>query len=114
MTIAMTDANIAVWDSKFHYWHIRPYEVDPTITTLVAPPPYPSYAGGFASITYTMGEVLAHFFPQDASGLREMVALSDRARIYQGIHYRHDNVASHQIAGQVVRMAIERDRMNDN
>jgi hypothetical protein len=110
MTTSMADSAIAVWDSKFHYWHIRPYEADPTITTLVPPPPYPSYAGGFAAISYSMGEVLAHFFPQDTSSLREMVALADRARIYQGIDYRSDNVASHQIAGEVVRMGIERDR----
>jgi membrane-associated phospholipid phosphatase len=114
MTIAMADSTIAVWDSKFHYWHLRPYEADPTITTLVPPPPYPTYAGGFASVTYIMGEVLAHFFPQDATSLREMVTLADHARIYQGIHYRHDNVASHQIAGQVVRMGIERIRTNGN
>jgi hypothetical protein len=114
MTVAMTDSNIAVWDSKFHYWHLRPYEADPTITTLVPPPPYPAYAGGFAAVSYSMGEVLAHFFPQDAASLREMVALADRARIYQGIHYRSDNVASHQIAGQVVKMGIERDQANGN
>ena len=43
-----------------------------------------------------------------------MVALADRARIYQGIHFPSDNVASHQIARQVVQMGVERDRVNDN
>jgi membrane-associated phospholipid phosphatase len=108
MHIAMSDAIIAVWDSKTHYWHIRPYEADPSITTLVPPPPYPSYAGGFAAVTAAMGEVLAHFFPGDSFSLREMVTQADRARIYEGIHYRSDNVASHEIARQVVQMGLER------
>jgi hypothetical protein len=108
MHIAMSDTLIAVWDSKYHYWHLRPYEADPTITTLVPPPPYPAYAGGFAAVTATMGEVLAQFFPGDAFSLKEMIKQADWARIYQGIHYPSDNVAAHQIARQVVRMGLER------
>jgi hypothetical protein len=114
VTTASADAIIAVWDSKYHYWHIRPYQADPTITTLVPPPPYPAYAAGFPAVAYSMSEVLAFFFPRDASSLREMAAQADQARIYQGIHYPSDNAASHQIARQVVQMGIDRAQVRDH
>jgi hypothetical protein len=40
--------------------------------------------------------------------------LDFRARIYQGIHYRSDNVASHQIARRAVEMGPGRVGMSNN
>ena len=114
MGVAMEDALIAVWDSKFHYWHLRPNEADPSIVTVVPTPPYPAYAAGFPAATAAMGEVLAYFFPQDAPRMRAMSEQAGLARIYQGVHYRHDVEASWQIVRQLVDLGIQRDRMNEN
>ena len=48
MNIAMSDAIIGCWDSKFFYWVIRPYQADPVITTPIGQPPHPSYPSGHA------------------------------------------------------------------
>ena len=41
--IAVTDAGIACWDSKYAYWAIRPFQLDPEVKPLFPTPNHPSY-----------------------------------------------------------------------
>src|SRR5262249_56219922 len=43
MQVAIYDATIAAWDSKYAYQRPRPSAADPALTTAVAPPPSPSH-----------------------------------------------------------------------
>jgi hypothetical protein len=65
LSMAMADASIAMWDTKYHYGFWRPQtaiqlgdadgnpltESDPTWTPLIATPAHPSYASGHASVS---------------------------------------------------------------
>jgi hypothetical protein len=42
--IASIDAGIACWDSKYTYWAIRPFQLDPEVTPLFPTPNHPSYS----------------------------------------------------------------------
>lgn len=66
-----------------------------------------------ASVAAASGGVLARFFPAEDGRLREMVEQAGLARVYQGIHCRHDVEASWEIVRQILEMGIERDRTND-
>jgi len=41
MNIAIMDAGINCWDTKFYYWLLRPWMADGNITTPVGKPPFP-------------------------------------------------------------------------
>lgn len=109
---SVADVGIAGWDAKYTYWFIRPYQADPSIMPLIAPPPHPSYPSGHAVYSGVSSEVLAYFFPQDAARLRYLAQEAQLSRIYGGIHYRSDIQAGEQLGQRVAGLAIERDRVN--
>lgn len=87
---------------------------DPSWNSLIASPPYPSYAGNMATIGTSQSTVLALFFGRDDipyshtwegaggatrsyQGFSAMANEQERARVWGGIHYTFDNVAGQSI-----------------
>jgi membrane-associated phospholipid phosphatase len=107
----VTDAAISCWDTKFHYWYIRPVQADPSIQTIVPTPPFPSYTSGHSTFSGASSTVLAYYFPSDASRLRAMAEEAALSRLYGGIHYRSDNEAGLQAGQRLAQLAIQLDRL---
>lgn len=103
---AYYDAFIACWDAKFTYWHIRPSQLDPTLTTVVPPPAHPSYPAAHACLSTAAGTVLAALFPPDAPALLALARQAGEARIAAGIHFRYDIEAGDEIGRQIAAMAL--------
>src|SRR5262249_60303173 len=83
MHVAIYDATIAAWDSKYTYQRPRPSATDPTLTTAVATPRSPSYPSEHAVVAGAAGGGPAAFVPQDAPdplGSRAGGARPPRAR----------------------------------
>ena len=91
---------------------------DPGWLSLIANPPYPSYAGNMATIGTSQSTVLALFFGRDDipfthtwegaggatrsyAGFAAMANEQERARVYGGIHFTFDNVAGQSIGRSV-------------
>ena len=72
MNVAVMDAVIACWDTKFTYWLVRPWQADPAISTPIGQPPHPSYPSGHACMSGAAARVLASVFPQQAVELERM------------------------------------------
>ena len=60
MHIAIYDATVAAWDSKYAYKRPRPSEVDPSIVPLVAVPRSPAFPSEHAAVSGAASEVLAY------------------------------------------------------
>jgi len=81
VNVALADAGIAAWESKFHYQVGRPVTVireagaDPTFTPLGAPasnlhgpnftPPFPAYPSGHAAFGGALFQMLRHVYRTD-------------------------------------------------
>ena len=105
MNVAMLDATIACWDSKFTYWVQRPWEADPAITTPIGRPAHPSYPSGHSCVSAAAAVVLGDAFPFLR---RDLAAMSDEAgwsRVCAGIHYRFDVEAGSTIGRAVGAIA---------
>jgi membrane-associated phospholipid phosphatase len=88
--MAMHDAAVACWDTKFAYFNPRPSQLDPDIRTVIGLPNFPSYISGHSTYSAAAADVLSYIFPAGASAfdsLKEEAAIS---RLYGGIHYRSD------------------------
>jgi membrane-associated phospholipid phosphatase len=114
MGAAAADAVISVWDGKYTYWTIRPTQVDPTIPTLTPVPNYPSFNSGFTAVGSALTEAIGYFFPDEASRMREIAQQMALGRVHEGVHYPIDVETSLTQGRQVVELAIQRDKMNDN
>ena len=108
MNLAMADAAIGCWDSKFTYWVIRPWQADPAVTTPIGQPPHPSYPSGHACFSGAGAAVLGALFPSEAENLQQMAVEACDSRVYAGIHYRFDAEAGMAIGTRAAERALER------
>ena len=130
--MALHDALQTTFASKFVYGLWRPVTAirradedgnasttaDPSWTSLIVNPPYPSYAGNNAAIGTSQSTILTLFFGRDDIGFQHtwegaggatrsyagFSAMADeeaRARVYGGIHFTFDNVAGQSVGRNV-------------
>lgn len=106
--MAMMDASIGCWDAKYAYWLVRPFQIDPLITTPVGRPNFPSYPSAHSCLSAAGAGVLAGFFPSASDTLLAMVAEAGEARIVAGLHYRFDVIAGQTLGAHVAALALAR------
>ncbi|MFN2637730.1 MAG: vanadium-dependent haloperoxidase [Gemmatimonadaceae bacterium] len=112
LNAAATDAVIACFEAKYHYWTIRPSQADTTVVLAdsVDLPNFPSYPSGHACSAGAFEAVLGHFFPQERAEFTRIAEEQAMSRLYGGIHYRFDNDGGLALGRSVARYGIERDR----
>ncbi len=112
LNVAATDAVIACFDAKYHYWTIRPSQADTTLVLAdsVDLPNFPSYPSGHACSAGAFDAVLGHFFPQDRAEFTRIAEEQAMSRLYGGIHYRFDNDGGLALGRVVALYDVERER----
>jgi membrane-associated phospholipid phosphatase len=108
MNTANHDSVVACWDAKYTYWAIRPSQLDPTFQTLFAMPNHPSYPSAHSCLSGANAGVLAYLFPRDAATFHALTTEAGEARIWAGLHFRHDIVAGEAVGEGVAAQAVER------
>lgn len=106
LNVAMADAMIGCWDTKYAYWYLRPWEADATITTPIGRPNHPSYPSGHSCSSAAGATVLGGLFPRDAQALHAMAEEASMSRLYGGIHYRFDLTAGQAIGRECGTLAL--------
>jgi membrane-associated phospholipid phosphatase len=109
--IATIDAGIAGWDSKYIYWAIRPYQLDPDVKPLFMVN-HPSYPAAHGFNTTAEATILGYLFPRDAVALDALAAEAAESRVWAGIHYRSDIVAGRALGRVVAEKVIARARQD--
>src|SRR5205085_6698968 len=66
LNVAIYDATIAAWDSKYVYNRPRPSEVNSFVATTIPVPNSPSYPSEHAAVAAAAAAVLGYLFPSDA------------------------------------------------
>ncbi len=96
MNVAMMDALISCWNTKFRWWTQRPVTVireryDPNFLPYLVTPTFPSYVSGHSTISAAAAEVLGTFFPKQRDRFRAQAEEAAHSRLYGGIHFTSDN-----------------------
>ena len=105
LNLALSDATIACFDAKYTYWYVRPYQVDPLITTPIGQPGHASYPSQHSCQGGAAVGVLAHEFPRDAESLEAMLAEMNLSREWAGLHYWFDMQVGAEIGKRVAELA---------
>jgi membrane-associated phospholipid phosphatase len=109
MNVAIHDALIAAWDSKYAYNRKRPHEVDPRIAPVVTVPRSPSYPCEHSVAAGAAATVLAHLFPQEAQRLGQAAEEASHSRVTAGAVFPSDARAGldlgRAVAGRVLEYA---------
>jgi membrane-associated phospholipid phosphatase len=110
MHIAIYDAMVAAWDSKYAYNRPRPSTVRAGLTTAVANPRNPSYPAEHAVAAGAASEVMAYVFQDRAASFRDMADEAARSRLAAGVNYPSDIAAGLALGRQVAALVIARGR----
>jgi membrane-associated phospholipid phosphatase len=108
LNMAMLDAGVCCWKSKYEYWLIRPSEADTLIKVAVPLPNFPSYTSGHSSFSGAAAEVLGYLIPGQKNDFQQMASEAAISRVYGGIHYRFDSDAGLATGQKIGALAVVR------
>ena len=110
LNMALHDAAVGCWDTKYFYFNPRPSHLDPDLKTVIGLPNFPSYTSGHSTFSGAAAEVLSYLFPGSASDFEAQKEDASISRLYGGIHYRSDLEVGKdhgkRIGGYTVRFAL--------
>lgn len=108
VAMAIYDATIAAWESKYQYRRLRPSEMDPAIRPVVEVPESPSYPSEHAAAAAAAAAVLSHFLPAEANALRAMAEEAAQSRLNAGVQFPSDIAAGMELGQKVAQAVIAR------
>ncbi|MCP9490805.1 MAG: phosphatase PAP2 family protein [Solirubrobacteraceae bacterium MAG38_C4-C5] len=113
LTVAMADAGVAAWDSKYAYWYPRPENgirdsVDPDWEPFVETPLFPAYVSGHSTYSAAAAVVLADVFPDRAELWRERGEEAGLSRIWGGIHWPVDHTYGARLGSRIGDLTVAR------
>jgi membrane-associated phospholipid phosphatase len=108
--VALHDAMVAAWDTKYAYRRRRPGQQDRGLTTAVAVPRSPSYPAEHAVAAGAASAVLAYLHPERAAFYVERAEEAGRSRMLAGVNSASDVLAGLALGREVAARVIERGR----
>jgi hypothetical protein len=108
LNMALMDASIVCWDTKFAYFNPRPSQMDPKIKTLTGIPNFPAYISGHSTFSGAAAAVLSHLVPDKAPLYQAMALEASMSRIYAGIHFRSDCEVGLNVGNKIGNYAVQR------
>lgn len=109
MNMAIQDAGISCWDTKYYYNGLRPSNAISDFRTLIGVPNFPGYISGHSTFSAAGAEVLAYIFPNETASVNQFAQDASNSRIYGGIHFRVDCKVGletgKKVAGYVINIA---------
>ena len=110
VSMAMHDATVAAWESKYFYNRQRPSEVDGTLRPRLSVPRSPSYPSEHAATAGAAAAVLAALLPAEAASFQSLAEEAARSRLYAGLQYPSDYFAGLELGRKVAEKVLEKAR----
>jgi hypothetical protein len=108
LNMAIMDAGIVCWNTKYYYYNPRPTQMNPSIKTLTGIPNFPSYISGHSTFSGAAATILAEIIPENASKYASLAQQASLSRVYGGIHYSIDCSVGLQVGQKVGNYAVQR------
>ncbi|MGH9853650.1 MAG: phosphatase PAP2 family protein [Blastocatellia bacterium] len=106
--VAIYDAMVAAWDSKYLHRRPRPSDFNRSLTTAIPNPRSPSYPSEHAVAAGAASAVLAHFFPQQAAFFNAKAEEAGQSRLLAGVQYPSDVKDGLELGRAVAQLVIAR------
>src|SRR5262245_50681753 len=108
MNVAIYDATIAAWDSKYIYSRRRPSEVSSRVDPAIPVPNSPSYPSEHAAAASAAAAVLGYLFPNDAQTFADQAQECGESRLNAGVQFPSDVSAGMELGRKVAELVIAR------
>src|SRR5215470_6484314 len=90
LNVAIYDATIAAWDSKYVYNRPRPSEVSSRVDPAIPVPNSPSYPSEHAAAASAAAAVLGYLFPNEAQTYANQAQECGESRLNAGVQFPSD------------------------
>ncbi len=110
LSVAIYDATIAAWDTKYAYNRLRPFLADHRIKVLVPKPESPSYPCEHSVAAGVASTIIAHFFPVMADSVNKMAKQVMASRIAAGVAFPSDTRAGFELGKKIAEAEIIRSK----
>src|SRR5262245_35597915 len=108
LNVAIYDATIAAWDSKYIYNRRRPSQVNSNIAPAIPVPNSPSYPSEHAAAAGAAAAVLGYLFPNDAQTYANQAEECGESRLDAGVNFPSDVSAGMELGRKVAELVIAR------
>lgn len=108
LNMALMDAGIICWNTKYFYFNPRPCQMNPSIKTLTGVPNFPAYISGHSTFSGAAANILSYLNPEKATQYQQMADEASRSRMVSGIHFRSDCEVGLKVGRNVATNAINR------
>jgi hypothetical protein len=110
LNVAIYDATVAAWDSKYEHNRRRPSETDSTLTTALPNSRSPSYPSEHAAAAGAAAAVLTYVMADDAQLFAAKADEAARSRLLAGTEFPSDVKAGLELGRKVGERVIARAR----
>jgi hypothetical protein len=108
LNMAMMDAAIVCWDTKYRYFNPRPSQLDPRIKSITGVPNFPSYISGHSTFSGAAATILSHLIKEKAPLYDAYAKEASLSRLYGAIHYRSDCEVGLEVGKNIGNFAVQR------
>jgi membrane-associated phospholipid phosphatase len=106
VSVAIYDATVAAWDSKYAFSRSCPSTMDATIKPLVVLPNDPCYPSEHAVAAGAASVVMGYLFPAMAETYTDLAEEAARSRVFAGAAFPSDANAGLQLGRQVGQLVV--------
>lgn len=92
VAIALSDAGLFAWTTKYTYWGARPFQYINGYSPLITTPNFPGYISGHSTFSAVWDQLLGMVVPSVRDMVKYIADLSGISRLYGGIHFADDNI----------------------
>ena len=114
LNVALHDAMIAAWDTKYAYNRRRPGEVDAQLSTAVPTPANPSYPCEYSVAAGAAAAIIAHIYPKEAQRANVAAEEAARSRVIAGVAFPSDTKAGLDLGRAVAARVIQKMRVAES
>jgi len=108
LNVAIYDATIAAWDSKYFYNRRRPNKVNSNVEPAIPVPNSPSYPSEHAAVASAAAAVLGYLFPNEAQTFADQAQECGESRLNAGVQFPSDVSAGMELGSKVAELVIAR------
>lgn len=106
LNVAMYDAFVSCWATKYTFWTTRPFQRIPGLVTVIPTPNFPSYTSGHSTISAAASVVMGKVFPDERAFFATEAAEAAMSRLYGGIHFRRDNDQGSDVGAKIGKKVV--------
>ena len=107
LNVAIYDATVAAWDTKYAYKRLRPYAADSRIKLLVPKPESPSYPCEYSVAAGVAVTIISRFYPKLTDSVTRMAQQLMQSRVAAGVAFPGDTRAGFELGKKIAENEIE-------